>query len=313
MKISKTELYRRLATLSTAGFDLERTLHTSITEENGTLHDAVIEVTKSIERGVTLSGALAKHPKVFPVLDRAIIEVGEKSGRLPEVFKTLAEWYELKAQLWRIIKSGMGRPIFSIHAAAFILPIHMVFMDLRLEYILSVLFFLMIFYVPTVGMISLYRSSSRQGNLRKLLERVLLKIPILGKGLRDIALARYCFGFWALYTSGFPMPGCAEIAADLSGNAAVSAMFCGGKESAQQGKPVSKGFSPDVPRDFLRLWVVGEESGRFDQTLRHLYEIRIEQGKFYLKEFSRWLPRMIYFFVVIVIGYYLLSKGSIIS
>jgi len=313
MKISQLEVYRRLAALSTAGFDLERALQTSIVEGNGARHDAVIAVAISIRRGTTLSRALAKHPEVFPLSDRAMIEAGEKSGRLPEVFTALAEWYELKAQLWRIIKSGMGRPLLSIHAAAFIIPIHMVFMDLWLEYILSVLFFLMIFYVPAGGMISLYRGSDKHGSFRRLLDRALLKMPILGKGLRDIALARYCFGFWTLFTSGFPIPRYAEIAADLSGNAEVSAMLYGGRESAQQGKPISKGFSLELPRDFLVLWEVGEESGRLDQTLRHLYEKRIERGEFYLKEFSRWLPRMIYFLVVIVIIYYLLSEGTIIS
>lgn len=189
----------------------------------------------------------------------------------------------------------------------------MLFLGLWGEYILSVFGFLMIFYVPTGGMISLYRSSGKQGGFRLLLDSTLLKVPLLGRGLRDIALGRYCFGFWTLFVSGFPMPRCAEIAADLSGNAAVSAMLDGGKESARRGKPVSKGFSSKVPHDFLALWAVGEESGRLDQTLRHIYKERVEQGEYYLKEFSRWLPRFIYVVVAGVIFYYFISKASIFT
>jgi type II secretory pathway component PulF len=313
MAISHQEVYRGLATLLNAGFDLKRALHTSVVKRQGPLRNAVIAAAKSIERGSTLAGALKKHPAIFPLSDRAMLEVGEKSGRLPEALQALAEWYELKAQIWRIIKSGMIRPVLAIHAAAFIIPIHMLFLGMWGEYILSVLGFLMIFYIPTGGMISLYRSSGNRGGFRLFLDSVLLKVPLLGRGLRDIALGRYCFGFWTLFVSGFPMPRCAEIAADLSGNAAVSAMLDGGKESARRGKPVSKGFSSKVPHDFLALWAVGEESGRLDHTLRHIYKERVEQGEYYLKEFSRWLPRFIYIVVAGVIFYYFMSKASLFT
>ncbi len=99
MTISHLEVYRSLATLLNAGFDLKRALHTSVVEGNGALRNAVIATAKSIERGTTLAGALARQPEAFSLSDRAMIEVGEKSGRLPETFQALAEWYELKAQL----------------------------------------------------------------------------------------------------------------------------------------------------------------------------------------------------------------------
>ena len=292
MKTSHEEVYGSLATLLDAGLDLKRALRSSVVKGNGDLHDAILATVKSIGRGTTLAGALAKQPEVFPLSDRAMIEVGEKSGRLPEAFRALAEWYRLKAQLWRIMKSGLTRPLLSIHIAAFILPIRRLFLGQTWdEYILSVFSFLMIFYVPTAALIVLYRWSGKQGGFRRLLDGVLSKVPVLGNALRDIALGRYCFGFWTLFVSGFPMPRCAGMAADLSGNAVVSAMVVGGRESARQGKPISRGFSSKVPHDFLALWAVGEESGRLEQTVRHLYEKRIEEGEYYLREFFRWLPR----------------------
>ena len=314
MAISHQEVYGNLATMLGAGLDVKKALPMSVNTGDGPVRDAVIAVTKAIGRGATLTKAIARHPELFPVSDKSMIEAGEKSGRLPEVFKALSDWYKLKAKLWGTIKSGIIRPLLLIHAGAFIMPIPiLVVHQMWGKYLLSVISFLMIFYVPAGLVIGLYRWSGDKQGLRLFIDGVLLKVPLLGKGLRDMALGRYCFGFRMLLVSGVPVTKCARIASDLSGNGVISAMLAGGRESARRGKPVSRGFTSDLPRDFVSIWSVGEKSGRLDEITQKLYQKRIEQGEYYFREFSLWLPRLISAFVAAILIYYILSRASVFT
>jgi type IV pilus assembly protein PilC len=311
MTISYQQVYEKIATMLNAGLDLKRALRTSANTDNRALHDAIIAVENSIDRGNTLAGALARQSKVFPLPDRTLIDAGEKSGRLPDVFQALANWYKLKARLFGIIKSGLTRPFLSLTAAAFIMPLPSIFSNSIGAYISSVLFFLMIFYIPPCAILFLYQKSDKQGGLRLSVDKLLLKIPLAGNALRNMALGRYCFGFWMLYESSVPMEKCAQIATDLCGNNVISEMVKGGRKSVQQGNPVSEGFSSELPGDFLSIWVVGEKSGRLGETLRKLYEKQIEKAEYYYKEFSYWVVRLISGLIAVVFIWHILKNASI--
>ena len=91
MAISHQQVYENIATMLEAGVDLKKTLHTSVKSADRELHDAVISVEKSVRKGGTLISAFSRYPKIFPVFDRALIDAGEKSGRLP-VCHTVLIW-----------------------------------------------------------------------------------------------------------------------------------------------------------------------------------------------------------------------------
>ena len=311
MTVPYQQVYEQIATMLNAGIDLKRALHTSGNVSNRELHDAIIALGKSIDKGDTLARALARQSKVFPLPDRTLIDAGEKSGRLPEVFEALADWYRLKARLLRIIKSGLTRPFLTLTAAAFIMPLPTLFSNSMSTYIFSVLFFLIIFYIPPSLIVVLYRESDKQGPVRLFIEKLFLKIPLFGKALRNMALGRYCFGFWMLFESGVPMDKCAQIATELCGNNVISAMVNGVSKSAQQGNPVSQGFSSELPDDFLSIWMVGEESGRLGVTLRKLYEKQIEKAEYYFKELSYWVVRLVSALVALVLIWHILKNASI--
>ena len=85
-------------------------------------------------------------------------------------------------------------------------------------------------------------------------------------------------------------------------------MLEGGVQSVRRGLPVSKGFSPAVPLDFKTLWITGETTGRLEETLEKLYEDRMEAGQHYLRQFARWLPRVIYAVFVFVLLHSMISR-----
>jgi type IV pilus assembly protein PilC len=297
------QVYDGLANMLSAGISLKAALRTSVAKGSGALHNAVIAVANAIESGSTLAAAIAKDPKGFPRFDTAMIEMAEMAGRLSEAFHALAKWYGLKTRIWHILKSGLAYPAIVLHAGAFILPLPLLFQGQALvEYLLAV--FSMLFYLYLfIGVIFVIFKLTRGNNpLRRVLDSALLMVTLLGKALHNLAFGRYCFGFLMLYQCGIPMEKTARFAADLTGNTVVSAILAGGVQSVRQGLPVSKGFSSAVPLDFKTLWITGETTGRLEETLEKLYEDRIEVGQHYLRQFARWLPRVIYavFFFVLL-------------
>lgn len=310
MTISYQQVYDSIATMLDSGLDIKKALQTSAIDAKKELHDALIKVGKSVEKGETLAKAFRKHPVVFPIMDRTLIDVGESSGRLPGVFKSLAEWYRFKAKILMIIKGGLRKPVGNLLAAAFIMPVPSLFSESAGNYLMSVLKLLIIFFGPASALVILYIKSGEQGSFRLFIEKMAFKIPLVGKAMRTLALGRYCFGFWMLFESGVPIEKCAQIATDLSGNTLISKMVTGGSNSARQGNPVSSGFSPELPDDFLAIWKVGEESGRLSQTLTKLYKKQIELAENSFLELSQWLPRLVWALVMIYFVYHIISFWS---
>ena len=295
-------VYDGLSTMLSAGVGLTAALRTSVAQGSGPVRNAVMAVAQSIESGLTLTAALKKYPRVFPRFDVAVIEAAEMSGRLPEAFHALAGWYGLKARIWHIITSGMAYPAIIMHAGAFILPLPMLFRGQTVvEYFLAAFSTLFYVYLTVGGIFVIFKVSRGNDSFRRFVDTVLLAVPLLGQALHNLAFGRYCFGFLMLYQSGIAMEKTAGFAADLTGNAAVSAMLEGGVRSVRQGLPVSKGFSSAVPPDFKALWITGETSGRLEQTLEKLYEDRMEIGQEYLKRFARWLPHIMYAIFVLIL------------
>lgn len=310
MTISHQQVYENIATMLNAGVDLKKALHASVNGAGRELHDAVIAVEKSIGKGNTLISAFTRYPKTFPAFDRALIDTGEKSGRLPEMFQSLADWYRLKMRMLLIIKSGLTRPFLSLTAAAFVMPFPVIITSMS-KYIYSVILLLMIFFLPPVTIVILYKKLHRKGAYRVFIEKASLKIPLVRNAVRNLELGRYCFGFRMLFDSGVPVAKCAQIAADLCGNSVISYMLSGGKKSAKLGNPVSSGFSGDLPDEFLSIWKVGEESGRLGETLKKLHEKLLERAEHNYIDISRWIPRIVSAVVALFFIWYILSKASV--
>jgi type IV pilus assembly protein PilC len=139
------------------------------------------------------------------------------------------------------------------------------------------------------------------GELRRFMDALVLKIPVLGKALRKIAICRYCWAFYMLYKAGVPITQCAQQAIGVTGNIIVADALKGGAESALAGNMLCEGFSPELPDDFLNLWRIGEETGELDSCVKHLVDNTSEDAERLLGEFVQWLPRLIYFLICVLL------------
>jgi len=148
--------------------------------------------------------------------------------------------------------------------------------------------------------LAVYHSVPNNGLFRRLLDVLILRIPILGQAVRQLSICRYCRGFNMLYKAGVPIKECAAQATELTGNLIIADMFQGGAASIAAGNMAYKGFSNRLPLDYLNIWQTGEQIGELDKMVDKIAEIAGDKAELLFIEFARWLPRLLYALVCLV-------------
>ncbi|HIA00312.1 MAG TPA: type II secretion system F family protein, partial [Myxococcales bacterium] len=121
-------LCRQLHTLLKAGVPIDRCFSgLSASAENPTLRTTLVDISLQMESGRELSAAFNRYPDIFPTLFVSMVHVGENTGKLDEVFATLAKQLELERITRAQIKSAMRYPTFVLIAIALAMGVLLVF------------------------------------------------------------------------------------------------------------------------------------------------------------------------------------------
>jgi len=299
--------YHNLSIMLDAGVPLLRSLNTVGSGLDLRLRRDFLKLAESASKGNPLAETMAQSPKIFDPVDVMLIKAAETSGSLPDSFKLLSQWHESSQRIRKKILSGMALPILLIHATAFLAPFPgFALGGWQIElYLISVVKILSLFYIPAAIIFVILRMTPKTGLLRRLLDHLTLKIPLLGRAVYKLALSRYCWVFHMLIKAGVPITDCAEKAAAAAGNAVVTDLVKPAVASTKAGRPVSDGLSTELPLDFLDIWRIGEEVGKLDDVTKRLADNNAEAAEFWLNEFARWLPRLVYFLVCLLMIYYI--------
>jgi len=167
-------------------------------------------------------------------------------------------------------------------------------------------------YLAIAIPITLYHLTPNTGIFRRLLDRLVLRIPILGLAVRENSISRYCKGFHMLYKAGVPIAQCAAQAHELTGNTIIADIFKGGAASAEFGNMAYEGFSRKFPLDYLNIWKTGEETGELDKMSAKIAEISGDKAELLFTEFAKWLPRFIYAIICLIMIIRILSMAGAI-
>ncbi len=281
---------RQFATMTQSGMSLLRSL--AVLEEQAqkeSLKKAVGEVRLDIEGGMSLSGALGKHPKVFPALMVAMIRAGETGGFLDSALDRIATNFEKDAQLRGKIKSALTYPaivlIFTVVMISavliFIVPIfEKMFQQLGGELPLPTqiivnashtLFWLgpLIIGVLVVSTVTLRRLMAVNPAVRLRVDRVKLKLPVFGPLFTKIALSRFSRNLGTLLGVGVPVLQALDVVGATTGNAVISTAMADLQNAVREGRPMSSqlGAHKIFPSMVVQMVEVGEESGQISQML----------------------------------------------
>ena len=286
-----------------AGVPVQRSLNTLIPGLKGRLQEAFLALADGVAEGNPLAYTMVLHPKIFYPVDIMIVEVGEKSGNLPELIGLLSRWHEMSDRMLKRMISGLLLPILVLTVAAFVFPLpSFVLGYLSLSaYLFKVVRILMLFWLPAGIIVLIIRTTPKTGQARRVLDNIALRIPILGSAIHKLAIGRFCWAFHMLCKAGVPYSESVDMAMSVTGNLVVADLFAPAAESVKAGELMSEGFSKKLPFELVEMWKVGEETGQLDDVTRRLANNYSEQADFWFAQFTCWFPRFIYLLICILL------------
>lgn len=297
----RAEFYHQLAQLTAAGVPLLKALDQLHRHPPARKWRAPLErLLERLNAGSSVAEALQAEPNWWPAFDHALLDAGERSGRLDGTFKLLADYYAGRAAMLRQFLSHLAYPAVLLHLAVFILPFAQFFLSGDLvAYLRQTLGVLLPVYL--LAALIVYTNQSRHGETwRGAVEAALRWVPVLGVARRDLALSRLAAALEALLTAGVNVHEAWAFAAHASASPALDRLVRGWKpyllSGATPGELVRQ--SALFPETFANLYQTGEISGKLDESLRQLQMIYQQQSARRYEELARWVPRGIYLLLV---------------
>lgn len=297
---------RQFGTMINAGLPLIQCLDILSTQsENKVLRETVGDVKNSVEAGSTFSDALKKHPKVFDELYVNMIHAGEVGGLLDTILTRLAKHIEKAMKLKGQIKSAMVYPSAIVGVAVVIISVLMVwvipvfaqmFKEMSggrmglpgpTQIVIDVSnFFQSYWYIlggAAVGMVIAIKRYYATVNGRVVIDRLLLKVPIVGDLIRKASVAKFTRTLGTLITSGVPLLEGLSICAKTSGNKVIEEALMNARVSISGGKTISEPLAKCnvFPKMVTHMIAVGESTGALDAMLGKIadfYEDEVDQA-----------------------------------
>lgn len=289
---------RQLATMVESGLSVVRALAILSSQvENKQLARVLNEVQLEVERGSSLSGACAQHPKVFNKLFVTMVQAGEVGGHLDSVLLDLSSTMEKQAELQRTIRGAMTYPavVVSVMAVIFLallifivpvfqklfaslgaklpLPTRVV---LRISKTVLSPWSIAILVLLAIGVVSFRRWIKTDAGREKW-DAFKLRPPIFGPLFHKVSLARFAHTLSSLVQAGVPILESLDIVSDTSGNRVVGNAVLAAKAGVREGRSLAESLvdhQEAIPTLVTQMIEVGEQTGQLDGMLRKV-------GQFY--------------------------------
>jgi type IV pilus assembly protein PilC len=258
----------------------------------------ILKVREDVESGAALADAMKKHQKTFDALYSNMIAAGEAGGILDTILKRLATYIEKNVKLKGEVKSAMIYPVAVIVIAAVVVAAILwkviptfaaLFQGLGADLpaptrlVIALSNFLVSFgwiLIIVIGLVSYaVKSYYATDGGRHVIDRIMLKLPILGDILRKVAVARFCRTLSTLLASGVPILDGLDITARTAGNAIIEDAIQTTRTSIERGETISGPLRETnvFPSMVVQMINVGETTGALDAMLSKIADFYEEE------------------------------------
>lgn len=280
----------QMSLLLRAGITLPSALDRLTEDFKGTKLGVVLgTLREKVAIGMPLNLSMASYPRVFSLETRAIVQAGEVSGRLPEVFESLTGYYEWLDGLIGEIRQALIYPLMVMGASMALVVMLFTFVvpkfvglltDLSLKVPLLTRIVMVIsnalvhgwpvLLVIVVGIPVGFKMAMRSSGFACAFDEALMHIPIFGQLVGMFALSRFTNNLGMLYRAGIPLLRGIEICRKLVGNRAIERALDTVHRGVLEGTPLSKCLAaqPIFPQTLVTMIATGETSGTLDFALK---------------------------------------------
>lgn len=310
---ARAHFYSQMSTLLNAGLPILQILEQiARNPPHPSLRAPAGHLLGSLRSGRSVAESFASLGRWAPSFDSALIEAGERAGRLDQAFATLARHHQERARNARTVWTDCMYPALVLHFAVFIVPIPALFHHGSLTaYALQTFGTLSVLYGLVWFFIWVFQGEHSHA-WRALVERGLLLVPMIGTARADLALARLASSLEALINAGILVTEGWPLAAAASSSPLLQRVVQSWRVDLDSGRTPGEVLqsSAAFPELFASTYQTGELSGRLDEQLRWLAKHYEEEGFRKLRAFSLMAPRIFYGLILGWIAYQIFGLSA---
>ncbi|MGO8969781.1 MAG: type II secretion system F family protein [Myxococcaceae bacterium] len=320
---------KQFATMIDAGLPLVQCLDILGTQmDNRSFRKVVFAIKSKVESGSTFADSLKDHPKIFDELFVQLCAAGEVGGILDTILNRLAAYREKSEKLKRKVKGAMIYPIIVITVAVgvtalLLLKVTPVFakmfadfgsalpgptqMVIDLSEWMQKWFIWMVLGITAVVVGFSFIYKSKKG--RKIVDKVLLQLPLVGPVIRKVAVARFTRTLGTMISSGVPILDALDVTAKTAGNRTVEDGILYVRTKISEGKNIAgplletKVFPPMV----VQMIGVGEATGAMDAMLQKIADFYDDEVDTAVASLTAMIEPILMVFLGGVVGGFLIA------
>lgn len=278
---------RQLATMLAAGIPLVQAFEiVGNGHENAAMQKLILSIKSDVEGGSALAEALAKQPLYFDDLFVNLVEAGEQAGALESLLEKVATYKEKTEAIKKKIKKALTYPAAVLVVAFVVTTILLIFVIPSFEdlfrgfgadlptftrmiidlsaFVRTQGLYLATLIGGTVAAFLYFKKRSRR--MRHFLDRMMLKLPIVGPILQKASIARYARTLSTMFAAGVPLVEAMESVAGATGNIVYEEGVLAMRDEVATGQRLQQAMENTglFPNMVIQMIAVGEESGSLD-------------------------------------------------
>jgi type IV pilus assembly protein PilC len=296
--------FRQLATMMAAGVPLVQSFEIiGRGHDHAGMRELLLTVKAEVESGTALSDALAKHPLHFDALVTSLVNAGEQAGVLETLLDNIATYKEKTEALKAKIKKAMFYPTAVIVVAVIVTAILLIFVVPQFEdlfnnfgadlpaftrFVVNMSEFMqaqwwLVLGVVIATVVGFSQAKKRSLPFNRMLDRLVLKLPIVGPIMHKAAVARFARTLSTMFSAGVPLVEALESVSGATGNVVFSDATLMIRDSVATGQQLQFAMSQTglFPNMVEQMVAIGEESGALDAMLSKVadfYEAEVDDA-----------------------------------
>lgn len=295
---------RQLATMLAAGIPLVQAFEiVGNGNEKPAMQKLILDIKADVEGGTSLHEALAKHPLYFDDLYVNLVEAGEQAGALESLLDKVATYKEKTEALKKKVKKALFYPSAVLAVAFIVTGVLLIFVIPQFEslykgfgadlpaftqFVINLSRFVQhngIYIVIAIAAAfwAFFYFKKRSRALRHLLDRMSLKVPVIGPILNKAAIARYARTLSTMFSAGVPLVEALESVAGATGNIVYETAVLRMRDEVSTGQRLQRAMEATglFPNMVNQMIAVGEESGALDEMsgkVATFYEAEVDNA-----------------------------------
>ena len=295
---------RQLATMMKAGVPLVQSFDiVGKGHENPRMQEMIMSIKSEVEAGVALADALRKQPLYFDDLFCNLVEAGEQAGALETLLEKVATYKEKTELIKKKIKKALTYPLTVLGIAGAVTTVLLIYvipqfedlfkgfgaelpaftqMVVNMSHWLIEKGYMLVFIIGGLGYAFMY-FKKRSAKMRENLDRMMLKMPVVGDILVKAAIARFARTLSVMFTAGVPLVEALSSVAGATGNIVWENAILKMQEQVATGTQLNVTMAQAglFPNMVVQMIAIGEESGAIDamaSKVADFYEAEVDDA-----------------------------------